>query len=204
MQTRDLTHWSLNQIGSHFADNILNAFSCLAMYSKRVPFIDTENGLAPNQAIARANDDWIYWRIYASPGLSAHRRMMLTSFNFWHDIKNAVYLSRDIQQFNRACQLAVVAGARYSLVSTILSSLQLIWRSGTRRFHLRVPDLQMSSSDLASGWDTRTVVPMMAARVTCLIGIHSNDKHNWPRTLNDHIALSLVLWHFLAKHLTWL
>ena len=26
--------------------------------------------------------------------------------------------------------------------------LQLIWRSGTRRFHLRVPDLQMSCSDL--------------------------------------------------------
>ena len=29
-----------------------------------------------------------------------------------------------------------------------VNSLQLIWRLGTRRFHLRVPDLQMSCSDL--------------------------------------------------------
>ena len=29
-----------------------------------------------------------------------------------------------------------------------VKSLQLIWRSGTRRFHLRVPDLQMSRGDL--------------------------------------------------------
>ena len=31
---------------------------------------------------------------------------------------------------------------------TLVKSLHLIWRSGTRRFHLRVPDLQMSCSDL--------------------------------------------------------
>ena len=29
-----------------------------------------------------------------------------------------------------------------------IKSLQLIWRSATRRFHLRVPHLQLSSSDL--------------------------------------------------------
>ena len=31
-----------------------------------------------------------------------------------------------------------------------VKSLQLIWRSGTRRFHLRVPDLQMSCNDLTT------------------------------------------------------
>ena len=41
-------------------------------------------------------------------------------------------------------------------------SLQLIWRSGTRRFHLRVSDLQMSFRDLTSWQDTRTVVPAKA------------------------------------------
>ena len=30
----------------------------------------------------------------------------------------------------------------------VVKSLQLIWCSGTRRFHLRVPDLQMCCSDL--------------------------------------------------------
>ena len=36
--------------------------------------------------------------------------------------------------------------AWYPLI--LVKSLQLIWRSGTRRFHLRVPNLQISCSDL--------------------------------------------------------
>ena len=41
-------------------------------------------------------------------------------------------------------------------------------RSGTRRFHLRVPDLPMSCSYLTTWEGTRTTVPVMATRVTRL------------------------------------
>ena len=51
--------------------------------------------------------------------------------------------------------------------------LQLIWRSGTRRFHLRVPDLQMNCSDMTWRSGTRTVVPVMATKVTCPIYINN-------------------------------
>ena len=50
-----------------------------------------------------------------------------------------------------------------------VKSLQLIWRSGTRRFHLRVHVLQMSCRDLTTWEGTRIVDPVMATRVTCLI-----------------------------------
>ena len=53
----------------------------------------------------------------------------------------------------------------YPLV--ILKSLQLIWRLGTRRFHRRVPDLQMSCSDLTKWWGTVFVVPVIATGVIC-------------------------------------
>ena len=49
-----------------------------------------------------------------------------------------------------------------------VKSLQLIWRSGTRRFHLRVPDRQMSRSDLTKmGRVTSTLTITMTPKVTC-------------------------------------
>ena len=51
-----------------------------------------------------------------------------------------------------------------------VKSLQLIWRSGTRRFHLRVPDLRMSCRVLTTWQGTRIVVPAIAARWTCPTG----------------------------------
>ena len=50
-----------------------------------------------------------------------------------------------------------------------LKSLQFIWRLGTRRFHLRVPNLQMSCRDLTKWQDTSILVPTMPTRETCLI-----------------------------------
>ena len=44
--------------------------------------------------------------------------------------------------------LTVIAGTTILVPSHVVKSQQLIWRSGTRRFHLRVPDLQMSCRDL--------------------------------------------------------
>ena len=46
------------------------------------------------------------------------------------------------------------------------NSLQLIWRSGTHRFHLRVPDLQMSCSELTKWVGTSYIVPITITRVT--------------------------------------
>ena len=44
--------------------------------------------------------------------------------------------------------LAGIAGAIILVLYHVVKSLQLIWRLGTRRFHLRVLNLQMSCSDL--------------------------------------------------------
>ena len=44
--------------------------------------------------------------------------------------------------------MAAIAGASILVPCHVVRSLQLIWRSDTRRFHLRVPDLQMSCIDL--------------------------------------------------------
>ena len=49
---------------------------------------------------------------------------------------------------NGAHHLAAIVGATILVPCHVIKSLQLIWRSGTRRFNLRVPDLQMSCSDL--------------------------------------------------------
>ena len=52
----------------------------------------------------------------------------------------------------------------YSGALSIFKLLQFIGRSGTRRWNLRVPDLQMSCRDLTIGQGTRIVAPTMAVR----------------------------------------
>ena len=97
---------------------------------------------------------------------------------------------------NRVCHLAAIAGAVILIPWHIVKSLQLIWRSGTRRFHLRVPDLQMSCSDFTKWSGTNVVVPVMATRVTCrivlsryvCIPIWGPNQHNFPVNINTHIT----------------
>ena len=60
---------------------------------------------------------------------------------------------------------AAIAGATLLVPCHVVKSPQLIWRSGTRSFHLRVPDLQKSCSDLNLRQGTRIIVPIMASRV---------------------------------------
>ena len=43
-----------------------------------------------------------------------------------------------------------------------VKSLQLVWKLGTSRFHLRVPNLQMSCSDMTAWQDTRRTAPSLA------------------------------------------
>ena len=45
------------------------------------------------------------------------------------------------------CHLVVNVGATNLVPSHVVKSLQFIWRSGHRRFHLREPNLQVSCSD---------------------------------------------------------
>ena len=52
-----------------------------------------------------------------------------------------------------------------------IKSPPLIWRWGTCKFHLQVPHLQISASDLITSQGTRTVVPALATRVICPIPI---------------------------------
>ena len=78
------------------------------------------------------------------------------------------------------CCLVVIAGVTMLVPYHLIKSLQLIWRSGMRRFHLRMPDLQMSCSDLIERWWTRIVVSLMATRVTCSVGLQlwSRERKN--------------------------
>ena len=48
-----------------------------------------------------------------------------------------------------AWHLAAIAGTTILLPYHVVKSLQLIWREGTRRWNLWVPNLQMSCSDLS-------------------------------------------------------
>ena len=55
-------------------------------------------------------------------------------------------------------------------------SLSFIWRSGTRRWNLRVPDLQMNCRDLTTWQGTRIVAPRMVARWHALLTLWSLNK----------------------------
>ena len=70
---------------------------------------------------------------------------------------------------NGACHSSAIAGAIILVPWHGVKSLQLIWRLGTRRWNLRVPNLQMSCRDLTSRSGARIVVPVIATRVTCPI-----------------------------------
>ena len=86
------------------------------------------------------------------------------------------------QSVNRACHLATIIGATILVPCHVVKSLQLIWRSGTRRFHLRVPNLQMNWSDLTYRYVTKIVFLVMATRVTCPIESHPSTA---PLTADD-------------------
>ena len=69
----------------------------------------------------------------------------------------------------------------------LIKSLPLIWRPGTSRWNLLVPDLQMNGSDLTSRWGTRIVVPPATARATCLITL-------WPQVRIKWSCMRFVYW----------
>ena len=67
--------------------------------------------------------------------------------------------------FNKTCHLTTISGTIVLAPYHVVKSMKLIWRSGIHRFHLRVPDLQISCSDLPSKiLCCRTVVPVNSLR----------------------------------------
>ena len=71
--------------------------------------------------------------------------------------------------------LVAIIGITILMSHMLVKTLQLIWRSGTRRWNLRVPDLQMSCRDLTLWQGTRIVVA--AEWHTLLL----NDITHWRR-----------------------
>ena len=53
--------------------------------------------------------------------------------------------------FNGACRTAAIDGAAIQLSYSVVKSLPHSWRKGTRRWSLRVPDLQIICNDLPYG-----------------------------------------------------
>ena len=99
--------------------------------------IGSGNGLAPNrrQAIIWTNADLIHWRIYAALG----------GGEFWLIKKPLAIRDGDcICEWDMSVILVVITGTTILMSYLQVNSLQLIWKSGTCRFHLHVPDVQMS------------------------------------------------------------
>ena len=59
--------------------------------------------------------------------------------------------------------LVAITGTTILVSYLYVKSLQLLWRLGTGRFHLRVPNLHMSCRELITWQGTRIVAPGMAA-----------------------------------------
>ena len=86
------------------------------------------------------------------------------------------------------------------------SSLHRIWRSGTRRWHLRVPDLQMSCSQCSEWHNLRysvmRVVPTMTTKVTCPIPpyvIEASSSYQTPIQLQTHNLGEQTCWWLGCK-----
>ena len=88
-----------------------------------------------------------------------------STVNLWEfKVRSLFYLC------NRACH----PGGHYmhyylGTLWYLSKPMQLIWRSGTCRLNLRVPDLQMSCKDLTTCQGTRIFAPAMAARQNILL-----------------------------------
>ena len=68
--------------------------------------------------------------------------------------------------------LVTITGTIIPVPFLQVKSLQFIWRLGTRRFHLRVPYLQMSCRDMTTWQGTRIVVSN-GCQMTCPIECYS-------------------------------
>ena len=59
---------------------------------------------------------------------------------------------RHKQRYNGACHVGAIGGATVLMHWHVVKSLQLIWSSSTCRWNLQMSDLQMSCSELKTGY----------------------------------------------------
>ena len=78
-----------------------------------------------------------------------------------------IFMSTCIEMGNVA--LVSINGTTCVVPYLQVRSMQLIWRSGTHSWNLRVPVLQMNCSDWTEWQGTGRVVPVMATWMTCPI-----------------------------------
>ena len=104
---------------------------------------------------------------------------------------------------NRTCCLTIITAAGILVYSYhCVKSVQLIWRSGTRRFHLRVPDLQMSCRDLTTWQGTRIVASVIVVRWNAPSFTHrslmwcDSKAYCWPRQISETNAAIIYLKHW--------
>ena len=74
---------------------------------------------------------------------------------------------------------------------SLIKSLQLIWRSGTRRWNLRVPDLQMRCSDLTRVRGYQVICP------------NTGHQTTWPIVWNC-MTIYFVLYASVVKVNVWI
>ena len=102
--------------------------------------------------------------------------------------------------------LTAIAGDTILVPYHVVKSLHLIWRSGTRRWNLPIPDLQISCNVLTSLQGTRMIVPVMSTRVTCPIRwwLYITDAESPPidSNINCNIQCSAVIMSVFSKIFT--
>ena len=88
--------------------------------------------------------------IYPIPRYTRPRYIGLTLYPLrW---SGGIIILNEHSFWNRICHLVAIAGATLLVPCHVVKSLQLLWRSGTCRWNLRVPDLQTSCCDLNETW----------------------------------------------------
>ena len=107
-----------------------------------------------------------------SPHKGQRRAALMFSFiygwvNGWAYNRDAGALRHHRAHFDVKIQIHValvaITGTPFRVTYLSVKLLSHVWRSGTRRFHLRVFDLQMSCSDLNVWQDKRIALPAIAS-----------------------------------------
>ena len=107
-------------------DSHISLLLCILVYSLGIPCVPEH----PGQQCLNA----VCWP--GVPGRNRHCRTV-----------NSTPRPKD-SLASEVCHLVAVCGTNILVPCHVIKYLQLIWRSGTRRWNLRVPDLQMSCSNL--------------------------------------------------------
>ena len=158
---------------------LIEAEWCIYIYVSKLGHHCSDNGLSPGRRQA------IIWN---NAGILLIGTLGATFNDFFIAILTfsfkKIHLKVSSGKWRPSClDLNGLTVAQWSLLGLLswyplilVTSLQLIWKWGTRRWNLRVPDFQMSCCDLTHC----IVAPRMATRATHLnsfVGLQINLEH---------------------------